>query len=37
MKKKLLLLFLTVIMATCFVCGLTSVAFAAENNCGVAL
>ena len=34
MKKKLLLLFLTVIMATCFVCGLTSVAFAAENNCG---
>lgn len=34
MKKKFLLLFLTVIMATCFVCGLTSVAFAAENNCG---
>ena len=34
MKNKLLLLFLTVIMATCFVCGLTSVAFAAENNCG---
>ena len=34
MKRKLLLLFLTVIMATCFVCGLTSVAFAAENNCG---
>lgn len=34
MRKKLLLLFLAVVMASCLVFGITSVAFAAENTSG---